>query len=147
MRDVIAQLIRDDQADKGADLRRFSTDQILRLSQYNLFPNATVLVWADMVNVLIGRPGPDPDHAQLVTFTLHRGSGPRARPIDVALPEGASMGLVLDQDLSVLRTAQRGLHQPGLTHLTVSSEECRVLNLQRNLERYLGIEPTELVPL
>ena len=49
--------------------------------------------------------------------------------------------MVLDQDLSVLRTAQRGLHQPGLTHLTVSSEECRVLNLQRNLERYLGIEP------
>ena len=119
------------------------------MSQYNLFPNATVLVWGDMLNVLIGRPGPDPDHAQLVTFTMYRGAAdaPRAHPLDVVLPEGASLGLVLDQDLSVLRTAQRGLHQPGLTHLTVSSEECRVLNLQRNLERYLGIEPSELVPL
>jgi choline monooxygenase len=144
MRDVIAELIRTDQAAKGADLARFTTDQVLRLSQYNLFPNATVLVWADMVNVLIGRPGLDPDHARLVTFTMYRG-GDGARPIDVTLPEGASMGLVLDQDLSVMRTAQRGLHQPGLTHLTVSSEECRVLNLQHNLERYLGIEPSELV--
>ncbi len=143
MREVIADLIRADQAEKGADLSRFTTDQVLRLSQYNLFPNATVLVWADMLNVLIGRPGPDPDHAQLVTFTMYR-STPPGRPFDVVLPDGASMGMVLDQDLSVLRTAQRGLHQPGFTHLTVSSEECRVLNLQRNLERYLGIDPSEL---
>ena len=42
---------------------------------------------------------------------------------------------VIDQDISVLQTAQRGLHQPGFTHLTLSSEECRILNLHRNLER------------
>ena len=35
---------------------------------------------------------------------------------------------------------------PGLTHLTVSpTEECRLVNLHRNLEDYLGIAPTELV--
>jgi hypothetical protein len=33
---------------------------------------------------------------------------------------------------------QRGLHQPGLDHLLVSSEECRILNLHRNLMEYLG---------
>jgi hypothetical protein len=39
---------------------------------------------------------------------------------------------------------QRGLRQPGLTHLTLSSEECRIINLHRNLERYLGVSPTEI---
>jgi hypothetical protein len=33
---------------------------------------------------------------------------------------------------------QRGLHQPGLTHLTLSGEECRVINTHRNLEQYLA---------
>ena len=39
---------------------------------------------------------------------------------------------------------QRGLHQPGFTHLTLSGEECRIVNLHRNLEDYLGITPTEI---
>ena len=28
--------------------------------------------------------------------------------------------------------------------MALSSEECRVINTQHNLERYLGIEPSEL---
>jgi hypothetical protein len=31
-----------------------------------------------------------------------------------------------------------------MTHMALSSEECRVINTQRNLERYLGIEPSQL---
>ena len=54
---------------------------------------------------------------------------------------------VIAQDISVLQTAQRGLHQPGFTHMTLSSEECRILNMHRNLERHLGIEPSQLEPL
>ena len=54
---------------------------------------------------------------------------------------------MIAQDISVLQTAQRGLHQPGFTHMTLSSEECRILNMHRNLERYLGIEPSQLEPL
>ena len=39
---------------------------------------------------------------------------------------------------------QRGLHQPGLTHLTVSpTEECRLVNLHRTLEEFLGIGPED----
>ena len=37
------------------------------------------------------------------------------------------------------------MHQPGLTHLTVSpTEERRIVNLHRNLEEVLDISPTEL---
>ena len=57
------------------------------------------------------------------------------------VPDGADLGWILSQDTSVLESMQRGLHQPGFDHLTLSSEECRIINMHRNLERYLGIEP------
>ena len=53
----------------------------------------------------------------------------------------ADFGFVLNQDLSMIRTMQTGLHQPGFTHLTLSSEECRIVNMNRHLEHYLGLEP------
>ena len=63
----------------------------------------------------------------------------------MTVPRGqADFGLVLNQDLGSLQRVQRGLHQPGMTHLTLSSEECRVINFHRNLERYLGIDPSEM---
>ncbi len=48
---------------------------------------------------------------------------------------------VLNQDLSVIRTMQTGLHQPGLTRLTLSGEECRIINMNHHLERFLSLEP------
>jgi len=149
LRDVMAQGIRDVQAARGVDLSDFDTDGLLTLSQYNLFPNATVLVWGEMVNVLIARPGPSVDEAQFCMYLFHRRppGSPRTRITDVHLPADTSLGQVMDQDVALLRSAQKGLHQPGLDHLVVGSEEVRVINLHRNLERYLGIEPTELEPL
>ena len=47
--------------------------------------------------------------------------------------------MVLTQDIRVLAGLQRGLHQPGFTHLALSSEERRVINMHRNLERYLDL--------
>ena len=150
MADVIADRIRRYQAAGGVDISDFGTDQILRLSQYNLFPNTTVLVWGgDMLNVLQARPGPTPDRAELVMFLFYRrpdGAAP-ARPVELEVGDDANLGLVIGQDVGILRTAQRGLHQPGLTHLAVGAEECRIINAHRALERYLGIEPTELVPI
>jgi len=40
-----------------------------------------------------------------------------------------------------LPKVQRGLHQPGFTHLRLSAEECRIINLHRHLEAALGLEP------
>ena len=52
---------------------------------------------------------------------------------------------MFNQDIANLQRVQRGLHQPGFTHLTLSSEEMRIERLHRNLERYLGIEPSEIL--
>jgi choline monooxygenase len=35
------------------------------------------------------------------------------------------------------------MHQPGFTHLALSGEERRVINMHRNLERYLDLPEAE----
>jgi choline monooxygenase len=147
--DVIADGIRrHHHATNGVDLSRFDTAQMLGLNQYNLFPNATVLVAPDLMTILCGRPGPTPDSGQMVGINFRRAPSadePRTRPVDVTVPAGgADFGMVLNQDVAVLPQVQRGMHQPGFTHLALSSEECRLINTHRNLERYLDIEPSEM---
>ena len=63
----------------------------------------------------------------------------RSRPISRCRPISTIFGLVINQDVSNLQFAQKGLHQPGFTHLAISGEECRIINLHRNLERYTGV--------
>ena len=141
VRDVILRLLREEHARRhGTDCSAVDDTKMLRLAQYNLFPNATVLVWGEMVNVLIARPGRTPDDAELDTFLLYRhpAGAARTHPVDLPVPSDADFGFVLNADFGVLRTAQRGLHQSGLTHLVVSNEECRIVNMHRNLMGYLG---------
>ena len=68
----------------------------------------------------------------------------RNKPTDVRMSAGeAEPGLVLTQDIRVLPGLQRGMHQPGFTHLVLSGEERRVINMHRNLERYLDLPESE----
>ncbi len=61
--------------------------------------------------------------------------------MDVAIgADEADFGMVLNRDFAILQRAQRGLHQPGLTHLRLSAEEARIVNFHRQLERTLGLE-------
>ncbi|MBI3690464.1 MAG: aromatic ring-hydroxylating dioxygenase subunit alpha, partial [Mycolicibacterium aromaticivorans] len=140
--DVIASRTREFAASRGVDLGWASTEQIMLLHQYNVFPNLTLLTNADHLTVMTSHPGPDPEHGELVMYLWTRmaPSASRTRPIDVRMTaEEAHPGLVLTQDISVLAGLQRGLRQPGFTHLTLSNEERRVINLHRNLERYLDL--------
>jgi hypothetical protein len=68
----------------------------------------------------------------------------RTKPTDVRMSAGeADPGVVLTQDIRVLPGLQRGMHQPGFTHLVLSGEERRVINMHRNLERYLDLPVSE----
>ncbi|OBI49095.1 (2Fe-2S)-binding protein [Mycobacterium kyorinense] len=144
--DVIAACTRAFAAERGVDLSWASTDQMMRLHQYNVFPNMSLLTNADHLTVLAARPGPDPDHGELVMvlFTRMPPGAPRNKPADVRMPaEEAHPGLVMSQDLTVLPGLQRGLHQPGFTHVVLSNEERRVINMHRNLERYLELTESD----
>lgn len=137
--DVIAERTKAFATERGVDLSWATTDQILRLHQYNVFPNMSLLTNADHLTVLTARPGPDPDHGELVMILWMRmpPGAPRVKPADMHMTaDEAHPGLVLTQDIAVLAGLQRGLHQPGLTHLTLSNEERRVINMHRNLERF-----------
>jgi choline monooxygenase len=113
------------------------------------FPNMTFLANAGHVTLICSRPGPDPDHREMVIFLMTRmpPGAPRSKPADVRSTAGeAEPGLVLTQDdIQLLAGLQRGLHQPGVTQLTLSSEERRVINLYRNLERYLDLPEAERI--
>ena len=150
LQEVIAQKIREHQAALGVDLSGYDTAQITSLHQYNLFPNATVLVSADLFTVMTARPGASPDEAELVVINLNRApsaDAPPSAPVHVTVPlDKADFGFVLNQDLSVIRTMQTGLHQPGLTHLVLSAEECRIINMHRHLEQCLDLAPGATEP-
>jgi phenylpropionate dioxygenase-like ring-hydroxylating dioxygenase large terminal subunit len=148
VQDVIADHVRSHQAGRGVDLSGYTTDQIMRLNQYNLFPNATVLIDASALAVLVSRPGPTAQQAELVFLHFERVNpgAPRTRPMDVQVPlDQAHFGFVLDQDVELLKVIGIGVRQPGVTHFAVSSEEIRIITMQRNLELQLGIEPSELL--
>lgn len=147
-KDVIADRTRAFAASRGVDLSWASTDQVMRLHQYNVFPNMSLLTNADHLTVMTSHPGPDPDQGEFVMFLWTRmpPGAPRIKPADVRMTANeAEPGLVMTQDINVLARLQRGLHQPGFTHLTLSNEERRVINMHRNLERYLQLPEAERI--
>lgn len=149
LRQMLARMVRDVNREQGIDLSAYADDHVLDMEQYNLFPNITVLVFADMLSVVRARPGAEVEEAYMDMYAFRRvqaPDAPRTKPIDVVLPDDADppFGLVINQDIGNFARTQRGLHQPGFTHLTVSpTEECRVVNLHRTLEEYLGIGPED----
>ena len=155
LRDVLARMIVERNLARGVDLSSYSVAQLLDMQQYNLFPNITILVFSDMVQVVRARPGASPTESVMDVMAFERRpaaqqDAPRTKPVFVDLDPAAQppFGLVINQDVANFARAQRGMHQPGFTHLVVAAdEECRVVNLHRNLERALGITPTELTPV
>jgi choline monooxygenase len=141
LREVLAEQIRVAfREERGVDLSRFDTDRLMTMEQYNLFPNITVLIFGDLLQVVRARPGATPDRGYMDVMAFDRvvPGAPRTDPITAEIAAGShSMGLVVDQDIANVERAHRGLHAPGLTHLTLSGEECRIINLHRNLDRVL----------
>jgi len=143
LRDVLAEMVRAHFLEKeGVDLSRFDTTQMMTMEQYNLFPNITVLIFGDLLQVVAARPGATPDDGYMDVMAFDRvdAEAPRRDPVTAELEAGSySMGLVVDQDIANVERAHRGLHAPGLTQLTLSGEECRIINLHRNLDRVTGV--------
>ena len=113
-------MVRDVNLAKGIDLSAYSDHHVLDMEQYNLFPNITVLVFADMLSVVRARPGTHVEEAFMDVFSFERrptaDGSPRTQPFDALLPPDAEppFGLVLNQDVGNFARSQRGLHQPGL---------------------------------
>jgi choline monooxygenase len=148
VRATLAAGVRSVGAAAGVSYDRFSDDELLTMQQYNLFPNVSLVVYPDLFSILRSRPGPTPDEGfmDVFHFTRRPPGAPPSRPTDVPLApsDDPPLGLVLGQDAKQIGRAHRGLKQPGFTRMTLSREECRIFNLHRNLERWLGISPSEI---
>ena len=120
VQDVIAQGLVDHYAEKGVDISGYDTERLTAMSQYNFFPNATMLVMPDMISVLSARPGLTPDDCQFVMMSLRRCApdAPRTQPFTTELDASdTDLGFVMNQDVGVMQTAQRG--PVSYTHLTL----------------------------
>jgi nitrite reductase/ring-hydroxylating ferredoxin subunit len=145
MRTAIAEIVRSRALEGGHEWFAYLDEhRLLDMGQYNLFPNLTILVFSDMLQVVRSRPGATPDDAFIDAFAFlrHPAGDPasRTKPADIEIgpDDDLPLGLVLDQDYKNFARAQRGMHQPGITHLTVSeTAECRIVNLHRNLDEFL----------
>lgn len=149
MRDVLVSRIRDVQAEQGNDVSRFSDDQLIDVTQYNFFPNSAMIISPDIFQVWSVTPGATTGTSDFFILSMTRvASSDEARTqppiIDMEYGDTEPLGLIMNQDLGILRRTQQGLQQPGFTHLSLSSEEARIINTHRQLERYLEIEPSEL---
>lgn len=146
LRDVLARMVVEHQrVTRKVDLAHYDTAQLLDMEQYNIFPNVTVLVFADMLQVVRARPGATTIESLMDAMSFDRHSrgadAVRTKPFELELDPRAELplGLVLNQDVANFARAQKGMHQPGLTHLVVSpDEECRIVNLHRNLDEFVG---------
>jgi hypothetical protein len=146
VQEVIAQGLVDHYAAQGVDISMYDTVRLTAMSQYNLFPNASVLAMPDMISVLSARPGATPDDSVFVMMSFRRVApgADHVQPFTGEIDNSTDLGFVMNQDVSIMKTAQRGLHQPGLKHLALSAEECRVINLHRNLDEWCNATPVEL---
>ena len=142
VRDLIVRLIRLRGQESDLDFSDFSDGQIIDLHQYNCFPNISPVFLIESLAVVRTRPGSTPDDCLIDLFFLKRIAldAPRSQPLDVVLDaESADVGAVFNQDIANLRKVQRGMHQPGFTHLSLSPiEETRICQLHRNLDRWLS---------
>ena len=101
--EVIAEQTRAFAAGRGVDLSWASTDQVMRLHQYNVFPNLSLLANADHLTVMASHPGPDPDHGEFVMFlwTRMQPGAPRIKPADVRMTANeAQPGLVMTRSIT-----------------------------------------------
>src|SRR6201999_2500761 len=100
VQDLIAARTRAFAAERGVDLGWADTDRITRLHQYNVFPNMTLLVYADHLTVMSSHAGPDPDRGELVMYLMTNlpPGAPHNKPADIRTSAGeAEPGLVITQ--------------------------------------------------
>ena len=100
LREVLSEMIVDHFcATDGVDLSRYGPDEMMTMQQYNLFPNITVLVFGDLLQVVRARPGATPDdgYMDIIAFDRVNPDAARREPVTAEMEPGSySMGLVID---------------------------------------------------
>ena len=148
----------------GYDYDTLSDDQLSDIVQYNLYPNAILVLQPEEVWILRSRhhaTDPNkcywdklsmrmpPDHGTRnqanISFSQEQGdvSGNYKRPERDEFPyqdivEGRkTMTITQDQDISLIRDVQKGMHSRGFDEAWLCDDESRVQHYHTWIDRYM----------
>jgi phenylpropionate dioxygenase-like ring-hydroxylating dioxygenase large terminal subunit len=137
----------------GMDLSTHTDAEVIDSLKYNVFPNMMIHAGAAIHALTLFRPlGHDPNKATIdrLTFLPVPAGKPRPEPAEVvtireeesyAVAPGITefMARVLDQDTSIMRLQQEGMHASAKGAETLSSyQESRVRWVHDTLQNYLA---------
>jgi hypothetical protein len=133
---------------------RLNDSQLTDAYHYTLFPNFAVSLWVDGFHFLRTRPHPtDPEKCLFdnwwyapapdgVTDAARTTAGlvERAAVVEheVFEPGEVSMGLTIDQDMSIFPAQQKGMHSRGYKGAYLAGQESRVSRLHALIDDYIA---------
>ncbi|MGI9329026.1 MAG: aromatic ring-hydroxylating oxygenase subunit alpha [Pseudomonadales bacterium] len=148
----------------GYNYDLLSDEQLSDIVQYNLFPNAILVLQPDELWILRSRPhGDDPNRCYWdklafrmmpkvegtqranLSFNLDQDPLPTAQerpehdqfPHDAIINGEKTMTITLDQDIHLIRDVQKGMHSRGFREAWLSDEEERVQYFHSTLDSYM----------
>ncbi|MGE3447534.1 MAG: SRPBCC family protein [Microbacteriaceae bacterium] len=144
IRSVMEQYYRRASALKGVDFSGLSPDQFVDNWNLLLFPN--VILNVNVGSVLAFRFMPDSQDVHssrwdLITYdwVLDGERAAQVRAPHREIPEQSeSLGLLMDQDMFQMPRVQRGMRSGALHHVTLSSQENRIIHFNEVIDRYLA---------
>lgn len=137
----------------------FSDEELTDVMQTNVFPNMVCTYQPEMMWLMRVRPhATDPNQCYLDKLSFEMlpevaASEPHSRPQVARPPQRPqhesftyqdviagrnSMTPTIDQDLSLLRHAQQGMHSAGFAGVWLHETECRVAHFHQYLDELLG---------
>jgi hypothetical protein len=149
----------------GYNYDTLADEQLSDIVQYNVFPNAILVIQPEELWILRSRPrGNDPDkcywdklalrmfpdrQAQKranVSFNLDQDEVPTgdARPEhdefeqEDIIAGRKTMTITLDQDIHLIRDVQKGMHSRGFGEAWLNDDESRVQHYHAWLDRYMA---------
>lgn len=150
---VMADLAREAFAENfDIDLSALSDAEIIDSLKYNIFPNLMMSGSPTMRAITLFKPnGMDPDRCIMERFMFRpipQGEEPPEPPEPVRIKEDESWGLdptisefqanVLDQDTSIMRWQQEGMHASSKGAESLSNyQESRIRRMHETLEKYV----------
>ena len=151
-------------AELGYNYDQLSDEQLSDIVQYNIFPNAVLVLQPEEFWILRSRPhATDPNkcywdklalrmfpdseiqqNATNISFNLDQTSNGEERPEHDEFDQEAiiagekTMTITLDQDIHLIRDVQKGMHSRGFDEAWLCDDESRVAHYHAWIDRYMA---------
>ncbi|HTK61930.1 MAG TPA: aromatic ring-hydroxylating dioxygenase subunit alpha [Pseudonocardia sp.] len=141
IRDVAIPGIRPAMTGAGFDVSALTDDELIDDRHIVLFPNIVLNIFAFGYWLFRVRPHPtDPDYTTWDLWYFHRVPDAMDLPPNAAnvhVPEGESVGAVMDQDLRNIPHQQAGMKTGVFPGFVLSDYEARIAHMHDVIDRYL----------